>query len=266
MIPQQTGLRSPLGSNPFLSAPKPWVARCPARGPSAPHAGGFNIVGGTSTIGYKKTEKEGKTDYHFYDRIGKRWIRDQTPILYLLDRGTEGVKPIEALQKVQEEGAVLLDVRTQHSAEPTMEGAVRIPLFKPNEGKTAKDQLKKMLTAFVMVAATEPNPDFRVEVSKLDKDKPIIVACNRGGRIGMPGTTDVKGVVVNDESELEKLGCEVADGTIEIGIDTNSLAAAKELYELGFTNVYYMKGGINQWQIDGLPMTGDPDMAQPAIH
>ena len=61
-------------------------------------------------------------------------------------------------------------------------------------------------------------PNFRALMSKLDKEKPIAVYCTVGGRSG---------------------------------------AAARMLTQLGFKEVYDLRGGIVDWQKSGLKLTKD---------
>jgi thioredoxin 1 len=61
-------------------------------------------------------------------------------------------------------------------------------------------------------------PDFKTEINKLDKNKPVFVYCLKGGR---------------------------------------SASAAAEMREAGFVKVFEMKGGITEWKNAKLPVVVD---------
>jgi rhodanese-related sulfurtransferase len=169
------------------------------------------------------------------------------PVVYLslLDRGLKQVDSKEALKLVEDEGAVLVDVELERRFEQgTMNGAVNVPLYQPVAGSAIMDTIKKISLAAMGMQATERNPDFaKVAQERLPKDKPIIVACNRGGSMGTTVSKQKNGYVKVYE-----------DPDRSFGIDSRSLKACYELYQANFTNIYFLKGGINQYQHEGFPM------------
>lgn len=67
------------------------------------------------------------------------------------------------------------------------------------------------------------SPDFKEQVAKLDKSKPVFLYCRSGGRSGQ---------------------------------------AAQMLKGMGFTEVYDLDGGITRWKNEGMPLNDQPE-AQP---
>jgi rhodanese-related sulfurtransferase len=169
------------------------------------------------------------------------------PVVYLslLDRGLKQVDSKEALKLVEDEGAVLVDVELERRFEQgTMNGAVNVPLYQPVAGSAIMDTIKKISLAAMGMQATERNPDFaKVAQERLPKDKPIIVACNRGGSMRTTVSKQKNGYVKVYE-----------DPDRSFGIESRSLKACYELYQANFTNIYFLKGGINQYQHDEFPM------------
>lgn len=166
--------------------------------------------------------------------------------LSLMDRGLlkNQVTGEEALRMVKRQGAVLVDVDDEGSfLSGTMEGAVNVPLFRPVAGNGFFDNVKKVSGFFMGMVSTERNPDFQKQaLERLPKNKPIIVACQRGGSM----ETVVKKQKVGFVKEYE-------DPDKSFGIESRSLKACYELYEAGFTKVYFLKKGINQWVYEKLP-------------
>jgi rhodanese-related sulfurtransferase len=169
------------------------------------------------------------------------------PVVYLslLDRGLTAVTGDEALKMVKDKGAVFVDVELEKLyLEGTVEGAVSVPMYQPVSGDSMMDNIKRIALGAMAMQATERNPDFKkVAQERLPKGKPLIVACNRGGSMA---TT-----VLKKKNGYTK---EYADPDRSFGIESRSLKACYELYEAGFTNIYVLKGGINQWRYDGKPM------------
>lgn len=64
------------------------------------------------------------------------------------------------------------------------------------------------------------SPDFKEQVSKLDKSKPVFVYCKSGGRSGQ---------------------------------------AVQMLKGMGFTEVYDLDGGITRWKNEGMPLNNEED-------
>ena len=96
---------------------------------------------------------------------------------------------VDAFKKLKEEKpGIIVDVRTPgEAASGIVEGAVVIDIY---------------------------GDDFKGEISKLDKTKPIYVYCKSGGR---------------------------------------SSNAAKQLLDLGYTQVYNVMGGMTDWKAKGYP-------------
>lgn len=169
------------------------------------------------------------------------------PVVYLtlLDRGLKQVDAKEALELVKDKGAVLVDVEVERIFKKgTMEGAVNVPLYQPVAGNALMDNLKKISMAAMGMQATERNPDFvKIAQERLPKDKPLIVACNRGGSMKTTVSKQKNGYVKVYE-----------DPDKSFGIESRSLKACYELFQANFTNIYFLKGGINQYQYEGYPM------------
>lgn len=167
--------------------------------------------------------------------------------LSLMDNGlmNKQVTGEEALKMVKNQGAVLVDTDNEGDFEAnTMEGAVNVPLYRPVAGNSFFDNVKKASGFFMGMTATERNTDFvKLAEERLPKDKPIIVACRRGGSL----ETVVKKQKFDGVKEYE-------DPDKSFGIESRSLKACYELFEAGFTKVYFLKGGINEWSHQKLPL------------
>lgn len=162
------------------------------------------------------------------------------PFVYktLLSAGV-GALTREEVVEMQKKGAVIVDVRNQDQfEEETMEGAVSVPFFVPKTGSSFNDNLQKV-TAFILgVKPTQRNPEFAtLAKEKLPQDKPLIIACNRGGKL-----------LANRTNSF---------GTAKVYSDTDqytlSLKAAYELYTLGFKNLYFLTGGFRNWRAQKFP-------------
>eukprot|EP00746_Dinoflagellata_sp_MGD_P003916 gnl/MRDRNA2_/MRDRNA2_107577_c0_seq1.p1 gnl/MRDRNA2_/MRDRNA2_107577_c0~~gnl/MRDRNA2_/MRDRNA2_107577_c0_seq1.p1 ORF type:complete len:308 (-),score=54.90 gnl/MRDRNA2_/MRDRNA2_107577_c0_seq1:181-1104(-) len=181
------------------------------------------------------------------------------PVAYmsLLDKGLKVVSPEEALTMMEKKDAVLADVRQAVSIWDSMnmgpfqsgtlatyksgtaEGSVNVPLFRQIQGTSLFDILKRLNAYMFIIEPTERNPDFvDMALEKLPKNKPIILACNRGGLL--------------DGRDLPKAKLNVPMRY------TSSLKAAFELYRAGFKDLYLLDGGIKRWEDEGLPWNESP--------
>lgn len=177
----------------------------------------------------------------------REW-RDGAAQSKLLSRGLQLVTCQRAFKMLKDkDNAILLDVRPNLAGiEMIMpdgmpggirmgrpEGAVSVPILRKLSGNKPEDIVKRMMTgALLGKPATEHNPDFSQQMTTITQSElnpTVIVACNQGGNLNF-----VKG----DPASY-----------------TQSLQAAYELYEAGFTNVRLLEGGIPRWQEDGLPMS-----------
>lgn len=105
------------------------------------------------------------------------------------DDGANNIDPKAAQTLITDQKAVVLDIRTpEEFAEGHIEGAKNVDFF---------------------------NRSFRAELGKLDKDAPIVMHCQSGGRSGQ---------------------------------------ALPIFKELGFTKVFHMNGGFRAWSKAGLPV------------
>lgn len=205
----------------------------------------------------------------YLDKMTGQVRKDKAVLLYLIDRKLQAVTGPEALEMVKNEGAVLVDAGLDTTfAKGTMEGAVNLPLFRSVQGGSMFDHAKRLVTGVMGVHATERNPDFAAQAEKLlPRDRPIIIACDRGGRL-KGATSDhaaeeagLRAVNYNDDGErVETIAdkakdAPVGDPFLEIGWESRSLKTAYELYHLGYSNLYFLLGGITKWKHDGLPMT-----------
>jgi len=92
----------------------------------------------------------------------------------------------------------------------------------------------------------ERNPEFRklaLERLSRDKNKPIIIVCNRGGELTRTYKNYKTGEVLPLTGDQMHMPMKY----------TPSLKAAYELYKLGFTQLYILEGGLNEWKARGLP-------------
>eukprot|EP00746_Dinoflagellata_sp_MGD_P079481 gnl/MRDRNA2_/MRDRNA2_31785_c0_seq1.p1 gnl/MRDRNA2_/MRDRNA2_31785_c0~~gnl/MRDRNA2_/MRDRNA2_31785_c0_seq1.p1 ORF type:complete len:321 (+),score=51.89 gnl/MRDRNA2_/MRDRNA2_31785_c0_seq1:122-1084(+) len=179
----------------------------------------------------------------------------------LLDRGLKSIPPAQALRMMETKGAWLVDVRPADSTweklplgpfksattitymSGSAKGAYNVPLFRQIQGWSMFDIIKRMNAYMFLVEPTERNPEFSDLASNLPKDKPIIIACNRGGSL---------------EHGLTKAKMNTP------GRYSSSLKAAYELYRLGFNNLYVLDGGIQRWEKEGYPMDFDEEEFQAA--
>lgn len=175
------------------------------------------------------------------------------PAVYvsLLDRQLPQVTGEEALQMVQSQGAILVDVdRPEEFQKSTMEGAINVPLYRQVQGSSLMDNIKRISMASIAMTATERDPDFlKYAEERLPKNKPLIIADKRGGSL----STVMKTEKWSGEGAKTVKG-EYEDPDRAFGIESRSLKACYELLEAGYTKIYFLKGGINQYNYDKLPM------------
>jgi rhodanese-related sulfurtransferase len=211
----------------------------------------------------------------YFDKVTGQMRKDKAVLLYLVDRKLQAVTGPEALEMMKNEGAVLVDSRLEESFKKgTMEGAVNLALYRPVQGGSLFDNAKRLVTGLAGVQATERNPDFAAQAEKLlPHDRPIIVACARGGRL-KGSTTDrnaeeaglravnydgtgvgAQRVEVAEPTAHKPEDTPIGDPFLEIGWESRSLKTAYELYHMGYTNLYFLLGGITKWEHDKLPWT-----------
>lgn len=140
--------------------------------------------------------------------------------------------------------AVMLDIRTRKAFEKGhVEGAISVPLFRPVEGRTKFDNLKRLAMAGFAMEATERDPDFVQKVldKGIQKGDQLIVCCDIGGTL---------------ETIVRRPGRdrEFADKDRAFGRESRSLKACFELQQAGFTNVLHLKDGYNMWLHLGYPV------------
>lgn len=117
------------------------------------------------------------------------------------------------------------------------QGAINVPLFQIVEGNSALDWGKRLLSYSTGIQPTERNPQFQAEAfEQFKRNQPIIIVCDRGGAIEN---------IVDDAKAVEPKRY------------TASLKAASELYDAGFTNLFFLAGGVGEWEREGFPIEGD---------
>lgn len=201
-----------------------------------------------------------------WDGANLRWVRDDRikknveakakplsgpeytvwPVVHttLVQNGLRSVECDEAESMIREGKAVLLDIRTQKAFEMGhVEGAISVPLFRPVQGRTKFDNLKRLAMAGFAMEATERNPDFVQDV--LDKgmkmEETLIVCCDIGGTL---------------ETIVRRPGRdrEFASKDRAFGRESRSLKACFELQQAGFQDVVHLKDGYNMWLHLGYPV------------
>lgn len=175
---------------------------------------------------------------------------------YVVERGLKAVSPAQAQKMVQDQGAVVVDVRVADATiassfdRGSIAGSLNVPLFRKVQGWSFADIQRRAIMTFFGMEATETNPDFEKEVlEKLTNgdltllEKPVIIVCDRGGQIEKNPTVD-----------------KFRKGPF----NTRSLKAAYELYQAGFNNLYFLDGGLSAWENENLPMD-IPDYVKPTF-
>lgn len=158
----------------------------------------------------------------------------------LLKRGLKPVTPEEALKMTKAPlfPAKLIDVRLASVFDAGhAEGSTSLPLFRIVQGNSLYDQSKRITAYSLGIQPTERNPEFQAEALKqLNFNQPIIIACDRGGTL--------ENLV--DEKKAR-----------EATYYTASLRAASDLYDAGFKKLFFLKGGLNDWDSQGFPTEGE---------
>jgi rhodanese-related sulfurtransferase len=158
----------------------------------------------------------------------------------LFKRGLKPVTPQEALKMMQSPWfpAKLVDIRTEGQfTKAHAQGAINVPLLQLVQGNGVLDWSKRFVSYSVGVQPTEGNPEFQAQAfEQLKRNQPIIVVCDRGGKLEN---------IVDDNQASEALRY------------TSSLKAASELYDAGFKNLFFLEGGFREWELEGLPVEGD---------
>ncbi|GMH39241.1 hypothetical protein BSKO_07139 [Bryopsis sp. KO-2023] len=174
------------------------------------------------------TDAEKESDIFDLDKRINSALQWENVRGYLNARG--GVMSVtkKGVQKlVEEEDYVCIDVRTRKSFEEgfRIPGAVNVPLFKGSDdtsdmGHAARQVFFTLLTS---VEATYYNENFTEDVVKAvgGKDKPIVLACGKGG-------------LIHESKYFPK------------GIASRSFIAAAILIKAGFLQVAHVNGGTGE--------------------
>merc|ERR1712048_230895 len=148
----------------------------------------------------------------------------------------------QAVRMIKHLGAVIVDVRPDDKfKQATAKGAAHIPLLRPVMGHSFGDVKKKAVASYLGLQAKERNPDFAtVALELLPRDRPIIIVCEYGGALTAhryhTGTLLERALnlpprrVLNDPDQY-----------------SSSFVAAYELFEAGFTKLFYLEGGFRNW-------------------
>jgi len=185
----------------------------------------------------------------------------------LVSNGLQPLTALEAEEMVQDKGAVFVDVRPEWTFNKfQIEDSINVPLFQKVQGNSMKDAVKRGLTSALAVDATERNPNFAAMAKeRLPRDKPIIIACDRGGILD---TTYEDQAKVETSAMVKLVNSWTTplmphSGTKDFDRYPNrytlSLKAAYELYQAGFTNLYFLEGGMRKWEEEGLPLVAGKD-------
>ena len=170
-----------------------------------------------------------------------------------MEKGLRSVDSEEALRLVESGKAVLVDVRPPSNFKRGhAEGAINVPLFRPVQGDTKFDRIKRIIMAGFIMEATERDPGFVENVRKtIPRGKTIIVYCGTGGTLS--------DVVVPTEAQMSRTvnpKKPVKDADRAFGIESRSFKAAYELLTNGYNNrnVLHLEGGLNQYGHEGFPL------------
>lgn len=167
----------------------------------------------------------------------------------LTERNLESIECKEAYNLASSGKVVLLDVRESDDFEKVhAEKSQNAPLFRLIQGNDVKANMRRLGYALLTdFAGTERNPlfiDQALEAVGGDKTKKVVVTCSIGGTL---------------QTYVERKGPKAkkfADPERMFGRQSRSLKAAYELQEAGFTNVFHLKDGVNEWIHQGLPIQG----------
>ncbi|XP_024518494.1 rhodanese-like domain-containing protein 14, chloroplastic isoform X1 [Selaginella moellendorffii] len=151
---------------------------------------------------------------------------------------------------------VLLDHSSYFSAQDPFfllsqvhgEGTKSAPLFRQIQGNDLKANARRLGFALLTnFSGTERNPEFvekALDAVNGDKNKKVIVLCSIGGTLlTYVERTGPKAKKFKDPERF-------------FGRQSRSLKAAYELQEAGFTNVFHLQGGFNEWIHRDLPTSG----------
>jgi len=182
----------------------------------------------------------------------------------LINSGLKSLSPLEAEEMVKDKGAVVLDARPEYKWDKfTIEDSINVPLFQRVQGHGMTDHLKRGVTGAMAVEATERNPNFAAMAKeRLPHDKPIIIVCDRGGKLDTSYEEAAKVEVPPMVKLVNSMTTPLMPKTGTKDFDrypnryTTSLKAAYELYQAGFTNLYFVDGGMQNWEEEGLPLVG----------
>ena len=136
-----------------------------------------------------------------------------------------GTADVDSLRRA---GAVFIDVRPSNDFEKGhIEGSISVPLFQPITGWDGNKLARRAAYAFFGIAnGTEANENFEAEVmAAADKGDRIVMVCATGGTL--ESSTNFKR-----------------------GKQSRSLMAAYEMLLLGFKDIKFVDGGINQWYME----------------
>eukprot|EP01024_Parvocaulis_polyphysoides_P016511 TRINITY_DN17351_c0_g3_i1.p1 TRINITY_DN17351_c0_g3~~TRINITY_DN17351_c0_g3_i1.p1 ORF type:complete len:262 (-),score=28.99 TRINITY_DN17351_c0_g3_i1:255-995(-) len=212
-------------------------------------------------------QKNGEKKIGFkFDAANLRWVRDDRyadvavakikpltggeytvwPVMYtqLVESGVKSVEA-EEVQKLMQKGYTLIDVRLATDFEKLhAKGSINVPLFRPVQGKQFYDNVKRLAMGAFAMTATERNPDFVEDLSKIkNKTDKLILLCAIGGTLKQ--TLDYFG---------KKSGYK--DPERQFGRESRSLKAIYELVTAGYKNVVHLDGGFQQWKFQGFPIEG----------
>lgn len=167
----------------------------------------------------------------------------------LTERNLQSIACQEAFELAKSNEVVLLDVRESGEFEKVhAENSESAPLFRQIQGNDLKANMRRFGYALITdFAGTERNPLFineALEAVRGDKAKKVVVMCSIGGTL---------------QTFVERKGPKpkkFADPERMFGRQSRSLKASYELQEAGFTNVYHLKDGVNDWIHQDLPIGG----------
>ncbi|XP_024518495.1 rhodanese-like domain-containing protein 14, chloroplastic isoform X2 [Selaginella moellendorffii] len=167
----------------------------------------------------------------------------------LTERNLVSLDCDEAYKMMKSGDAVLIDVRECQPFEKVHgEGTKSAPLFRQIQGNDLKANARRLGFALLTnFSGTERNPEFvekALDAVNGDKNKKVIVLCSIGGTLlTYVERTGPKAKKFKDPERF-------------FGRQSRSLKAAYELQEAGFTNVFHLQGGFNEWIHRDLPTSG----------
>lgn len=167
----------------------------------------------------------------------------------LTERNLQSFDCKEAYELAKSNEVVLLDVRESDDFDKVhVENSKSAPLFRQIQGNDMKANMRRLGYALMTnFSGTERNPLFinqAMEAVRGDKTKKVVVMCSIGGTLQT--FVERKGPKTKKFADPERM----------FGRQSRSLKAAYTLQEAGFTNVYHLKDGVNQWIHLDLPIGG----------